>query len=347
MDTTMDLKDITTRRLTDQLGSNPGGFYEGADGKKRYVKFYLNPLQANAEHLASEIYGELAPETHLFPYEEGVAFASDYVPSQGHIGLNPSRQRAKKMFETGFVPDVLLSNHDVIGLSGDNVVVDENENLHRIDNGGSLMFRAQGGEKPEHVLDNLGEWDSFRNEGERPTKYGRFYEIAGYSSPVELRNHLVDQYRRIDELKKRMGGWSGFVEGNSLNLSDEQKKRIVSILERRQSLILERINELNEMAGKPPIRADKKNKKVVAYNHFHEQIKEVAKSIKCSKDYGNVYVRGNDVWWVGADSDTDEFKDYDTPSDIKKKFKKIKGVKNVIIECEGFPPKKENWEKLL
>jgi SPP1 gp7 family putative phage head morphogenesis protein len=46
----------------------------------------------------------------------------------------------------GFVADALLANHDVAGLSMDNIFVVGGK-AHRIDNGGALTFRAQGAKK--------------------------------------------------------------------------------------------------------------------------------------------------------------------------------------------------------
>ena len=47
----------------------------------------------------------------------------------------------------GFAADALLGNRDVIGLEYDNILVDAMGRAWRIDNGGSLDFRAQGGRK--------------------------------------------------------------------------------------------------------------------------------------------------------------------------------------------------------
>lgn len=43
--------------------------------------------------------------------------------------------------------DAMLGNWDVIGMAADNILVDKDGKPWRIDNGGSLSFRAQGGKK--------------------------------------------------------------------------------------------------------------------------------------------------------------------------------------------------------
>ena len=337
----MELKDLMKSKMSGQLGSNPGAFYEGADGKTRYVKHYFNPLQANVEHMANKIYGPAAPETHLFPHEEGVAFASEFIPNKGQITLNPKPELARKVFETGFVPDVMLSNHDVIGLHGDNIVVDDKDDVHRIDNGGSMMFRAQNGFKPDHVLDEVGEWDNFMNRGERPTKYGKFFEIAGYKSPEDLIAPLIEQYNRIDDLKGKYGHWGNFVEDNSVNINSEQKARITKILEHRQRLVKQKIDALIQSGGKV-LNAGNKTASKPAYVHFYEELKKVGKSIDHCGDYGYLFVKGKKVWWVCGDADETE-----DIEEAKRKLRSVKGVEEVIVESEYCPPQKENWEKLI
>jgi len=55
-----------------------------------------------------------------------------------------------------FASDALLGSWDVIGLGDDNIIVDKAGKVWRIDNGGSLLFRAQGAPKPlGNFLDEL------------------------------------------------------------------------------------------------------------------------------------------------------------------------------------------------
>lgn len=58
------------------------------------------------------------------------------------------RDLAIKDLQKNFAADALLANWDVVGLSEDNVIVDKDGKAHRVDNGGSLDYRAQGKKKP-------------------------------------------------------------------------------------------------------------------------------------------------------------------------------------------------------
>lgn len=55
---------------------------------------------------------------------------------------------AKKLQE-GFILDCLFANWDVVGKVQDNIIVDAHGNPWRIDNGGSLSYRAMGTKKTE------------------------------------------------------------------------------------------------------------------------------------------------------------------------------------------------------
>src|SRR3989344_3845567 len=50
----------TLRKISEQLGSNEGGWYEDEEtGKKYYIKFYKNPNQARVEFISNAIYKKL------------------------------------------------------------------------------------------------------------------------------------------------------------------------------------------------------------------------------------------------------------------------------------------------
>jgi len=68
------------------------------------------------------------------------------------------RQAVLARLESGFAADALLGNWDVIGLAQDNIVVSADGTPWRIDNGGSLRFRAQGARKTD------AEWHAFPQE---------------------------------------------------------------------------------------------------------------------------------------------------------------------------------------
>jgi len=103
----------------------------------------------------------------------------------------------------GFVADALLANWDVAGASNDNILVVAGKPV-RIDNGGALGFRAQGGKKPS-FYDKTGvvaELESLRDPSQAPM-------VSQFTQGItqrEIDDQTVDLLRRrgkiIDAARK-------------------------------------------------------------------------------------------------------------------------------------------------
>ena len=131
-----------------QGGSNDGMKMKDADGTEWYVKFPDNEEHAKAEVLAAKLYGAagLSSQDAMIVTKDGkMAIASKWEnikKAKTHAAL----AKAKGMLE-GFAVDAWLGNWDVVGLAKDNVQLKDDGTIHRVDAGGSLMFRAQGAKK--------------------------------------------------------------------------------------------------------------------------------------------------------------------------------------------------------
>ena len=143
-------------------GSNGAQFAEDADGRRWLVKTYRGDEDRVAtELLANAIYRKLgidvpAAGTLTFGGKPALAYPLvEGVPGGYKSGLRiqaPSRELAR-----GFMADAFLANWDVVGLEHDNVLWPEGttkESLGpdtpavRLDQGGSLQYRAMGSRKP-------------------------------------------------------------------------------------------------------------------------------------------------------------------------------------------------------
>ena len=74
------------------------------------------------------------------------AIASKEIPGGGQSSYREEQAKSPDI-RSGFLADTYLANWDVVGLVFDNIMKDANGNMYRVDNGGSLNFRAQGGLK--------------------------------------------------------------------------------------------------------------------------------------------------------------------------------------------------------
>lgn len=154
-------------KVSGQLGSNEGGWYEKPNGERFYVKFYENPSQGQAEFVANAVYTKLgikAVRSEIIQLDGREAIASPAVPEA--TSASREAQGGSEDVQKGFVADAFLANWDVVGLVYDNIVQGK-DGFYRIDNGGSLIFRAQGGDKA-YSPDSIPELQSMRVPG-RPT----------------------------------------------------------------------------------------------------------------------------------------------------------------------------------
>lgn len=136
------------KKLTDRLGSNEGGVYEGPDGQKYYVKTAKSQAHADSEVLASKLYRELG--VNAVEVRRGTLDGKLVTFSPMIEGKSDLRDRLKndpefiKAVQEGFAIDAWLGNWDVAGLDFDNILSTPDGQPLRVDTGGALEWRAQG-----------------------------------------------------------------------------------------------------------------------------------------------------------------------------------------------------------
>jgi ADP-ribose pyrophosphatase YjhB (NUDIX family) len=165
-----------------QRGSNLGATFTDSQGNRFYIKAYENPEQARQEVVASRLYqaaGIPAPRAFLvstldpntadpFVFPGGMAPSETAVATRWVEGYSQNSTVLQNQTASltdvhdGFVVDAWLGNWDVVGLDFDNMLVGEEAGaVIRIDQGGTLQFRAQGGSKP--FTDEVLELDTMRD----------------------------------------------------------------------------------------------------------------------------------------------------------------------------------------
>lgn len=145
-----------------QGGSNPGGRFKDENGVEWYCKFPSDPDVAKSEVLAAKLYQAL-----------GIAGQdAKLITKDGKLGIASKWQTIKKASSPaelakadgvalGFAADAWLANWDVVGMAYDNLQIGADGKAVRIDAGGSLEYRAQGGKKA--FGSTVGEIDSLRD----------------------------------------------------------------------------------------------------------------------------------------------------------------------------------------
>lgn len=131
-----------------QGGSNPGGKFKDPSGQEWYCKFPKDSDTAKSEVLAAKLYalaGLSAQDCMLVTRNGEVGIASKWVDLKK--ADNPKSLAKIPGVLNGFAVDAWLCNRDVVGESLDNLLIGSDGSAHRVDAGGSLEYRAQGGFK--------------------------------------------------------------------------------------------------------------------------------------------------------------------------------------------------------
>lgn len=210
-----------------QKGSNPGGLYQDPDtGVKWYIKRPSNPEQARNEVLAGALYrlaGIDTPELRLTRHQGQTAIASRIVDGL-EVG-SPAQLAAAAGTAEGFVVDAWLANWDVVGLGFDNLLL-KGGRAWRVDTGGALRFRAQGGLKGQAFGDQVLELDSLRNPATNRQAAAVFGKLTPSQIEDGVRRVLAIPEDRIRALVEELG---------PLNRADRDKL-LATLLARREDL---------------------------------------------------------------------------------------------------------------
>lgn len=209
---------VFATRVGGSRGTTDGGVYDGADGVRRYVKFYNDATHAGCELLATRLYAELGidvPAAAVFnaaktaakgvvdvPHGTTWCYATDWLHGAQALGAAGVTEARARRFLRGLVADAWLANWDVVGAATDNVVVvpARRERLVRLDNGGALLMRARGARKAEHGT----ALDAFFDAAVNPT-YAAVASKAGYRAVRDLpRARLVNAVADVLDLQDRV-----------------------------------------------------------------------------------------------------------------------------------------------
>lgn len=145
----------STLTVVKTLGGSTGAkLAKGEDGKEYVIKGGNSGDHIRSESAADELYraaGVNVPKQQVHDTPDGPQKVAEFIKGKTLQELkvsNPKQyEAAVKKLRKHFVVDALLGNRDVVGMNLDNIVVGKGGKVFRVDNGGSLTFRAQGGNK--------------------------------------------------------------------------------------------------------------------------------------------------------------------------------------------------------
>ena len=243
---------VMHKKIAGASGSNPGGLYEDGDGKRWYVKQYSNPLQAKNEMVANAIYrdlGVMTPNSKVIQATNGDLYiATNYIENTGTLKAGFTKAQAEEVLD-GFVADVLTANWDAVGLEFDNIITTGGDiGVIRIDQGGSLLFRAKGGLKDKYALKNsIGEWESFFSSTN--PAYSKLAQHVGVTSATQIKT-IRQQLETLEKAWAKHGNnWRNFLDVRAPQLPLAERRELGEILDLRTQKILAKKAEI-ELAEK-------------------------------------------------------------------------------------------------
>jgi hypothetical protein len=137
-----------------QVPTPPGGLHVGPDGVHKFTRFI-----------------------------DGVQTLGDWSK-----GKKPSEIEAiHKQIGKNFALDALMANWDVVGLTKDNILVKDGVAL-RADNGGALLYRAQGAPKGAKFGAEVTELESMRNSSINPSTAAVYKHLTD----AEVRQQMIE-----------------------------------------------------------------------------------------------------------------------------------------------------------
>lgn len=186
-----------------QQGSNDGGRFRDENGVEWYCKFPKSEAIAKSEVLAANLYalaGVAGQDAKLVERHGVLAVASRW---QSVNKASASVLAATEGTLDGFGADAWLANWDVVGIGNDNLQIGANGKAVRIDAGGALMYRAQGGKKA--FSDNVSELDSLRDGAINPHAAAVFGKMSNADITASIAKIVAIKNSDIKSMVEKHG----------------------------------------------------------------------------------------------------------------------------------------------
>ena len=155
------------RKIGGQMGTNPGGVYQDASGRRFYVKSLELPAHARNEIIAAKLYQLAgAPTLTYVSAKQPNQIATEFVElEKKRISQLSDKERGQAQHWLGV--HAWTANWDAAGFDGDNQGVAKGV-VMTLDVGGAMEFRAQGDPKGKAFGECAGEIDTLRTDADNP-----------------------------------------------------------------------------------------------------------------------------------------------------------------------------------
>jgi SPP1 gp7 family putative phage head morphogenesis protein len=215
-------------------GSVPGAIYKDETGQEWLVKYVSSDDASRNEVLTAKLYnlvGVNTPDVRpvrlsgVTDRPGGLGVASRWIEGIEEA-KSGAKQKALDGTYDGFAADAWLANWDVAGLNYDNIVKGPTGKALRIDVGGGLRYRAQGGAKGANFTKTVGEIDSLRDPSMNRQTATTFKAIPEAKIEAGVAQVLRVTDEQLEDLVARFGP----------DLKGEKKEMLIILKARRNDL---------------------------------------------------------------------------------------------------------------
>lgn len=162
-------------------GSTPAEQFKDSDGNVWYVKHVKSPMHSVNEVLAARLYAAAGVDVPEIQRTTDGKIASKVMKLMGSADVTTPGAAQ------GFAADAWLANWDAVGKGYDNLQIAADGKAVRVDVGGSLVYRAQGGSKAEYFNGTADEINSLRDpNGPNPQSSKIFSSL----SPEQVKDSI-------------------------------------------------------------------------------------------------------------------------------------------------------------
>jgi ADP-ribose pyrophosphatase YjhB (NUDIX family) len=172
----------TLQKVGKQMGSNPGGVYQSADGKQFYVKQGKTPAHVTNELIAGALYHLAGTPTLKYRPVDGGKHIATEMTQLDKNNANKFDEKQRHEAKKDFAVHAWLGNWDAAGTGGDNLGIVRGKPT-ALDVGGALEFRAQGAPKGKAFGDKVTELGTMRDKHMSPDNA----KLFGDMTPAEMR----------------------------------------------------------------------------------------------------------------------------------------------------------------
>jgi hypothetical protein len=189
-------KDTSSLEFVEDLGGTTGAklYRDPGTGEKYVLKTGKSEEHAMSELRANKLYEALGvpvPKSRMVLHGGKKALLNRWIDGKPWAKLTQAEQEAMRgQVRANFAADALLGNWDVTGQDMDNLLFKDGV-AYRIDNGGALAFRAQGGPKGAKWDSAVNELSSMRKLQPAAQAFGDLTDVKVKMQVLGLNNKLA------------------------------------------------------------------------------------------------------------------------------------------------------------